>query len=308
MNGYFSHAGFHITRHKLQLVEVVKEPGSYTVSNISEVYFSQPLNFNTQKETIIGAQLQTALDELQINKPIKSTSASFVLPYDLFYTAQLPYDNSLLQNDLVEEFKWEISILYPFVNPYELTLQFIEVEKNMIITKNTAIVTGINRKYIKILDSLCNKNNFSLRFIDVANFAAERSIAFSENFSKDGLTLSLFFSNDTMSLLLSLNTKLLYQKSMKVNGDSEIIGMIKEEITPSESKFIQKDLISNAFISGENITHLFVEKLKNSLKLDFKKFNPFDKIKVNSEIEGNRNIKEKYNSFSPAAGIAYRLS
>ena len=53
------------------------------------------------------------------NQPLQSDTLSFSLPLDLFYISQLPYDNTLLQRDLIEEFRWEYSIMFPFVKNKE---------------------------------------------------------------------------------------------------------------------------------------------------------------------------------------------
>ena len=307
MNGFTSHAGFNITRYKLQVVEVVQEAGNLILSNINEVFFNQPLIFDKQKDTIIAAQLQSALDELQIISPLKSKNVSFALPFELFYIAQLPYDSTLLHQDLLEEFRWEFSILYPFIPSSELTLQYLEIEKNMVITKNTAIVTGMNRKYIKLLKNLCSRNNLSLQFIDAADFASEMSVAFSDNFTKDGLNLNLFFTNNQFSLLILFNSKPVFHKLISLEKDANVIKLINDEIKPSGSKFIQRDLIESAYISGEDIPGHLVENLSKSLNVNFYKFNPFSKIKINPRLERNTFYREKYNSFAPAAGIAYRL-
>jgi len=43
------------------------------------------------------------------------------------------------------------------------------------------------------------------------------------------------------------------------------------------------------------------------LGLDFILFNPFDKIRPLPQLYENKYYLEKYNSFAPAAGIAFRI-
>ncbi len=50
MNGFENHAGFNITTTKLQVVEVTGESGKIKLSNLSEVFFNVPLDFDKDKE------------------------------------------------------------------------------------------------------------------------------------------------------------------------------------------------------------------------------------------------------------------
>ena len=47
------------------------------------------------------------------------------------------YDTTLLYQDLLDEFKWELSVIYPFISTKNLVLQYFEIEKG-IITKEEA--------------------------------------------------------------------------------------------------------------------------------------------------------------------------
>src|SRR3989337_2859291 len=129
MTGYENHAGFTLSGSKLQVVEITNQDEQFFLENVDEAYFNEPLNFEKDKETQISALLQGAFNELIIRKALKSNSVSFTLPFELFYTAQLPYDNTLLHQDIIDEFRWELSVLYPFAQVKDLVIQYIEIEK-----------------------------------------------------------------------------------------------------------------------------------------------------------------------------------
>jgi len=148
--GNEDHTGFTLTSSKIQFVEVGFKNEKFILQNIDEVYFDERLNLTEDKETKITSVLQTAFNELLIKNRTSASTASFTLPVEMFYTVQIPYDNTLLYQDLLEEIRWELSVLYPFVNPKELVIQHIEIEKNKIVDRNTILVSALRRKYLQM--------------------------------------------------------------------------------------------------------------------------------------------------------------
>ncbi len=306
MNGFENHAGFNITSTKLQVVEVTGESGRIILSNLSEVFFDIPLDFNKDKETILLAKLQSAYDELKISAQLISKTISVALPLKLFLIIQVPFDNTLLYWDLLEEFRWELSVLYPHIHPDELSIQYFEIEKNMYITKSTAIVSAIPRKYIELIANFCKSNDLKLRFIDSAHFAAERSVILSDKAVPDGLTLSVHISENSTSVLYALDFKPIYTNVCSTKSEKEIITFIEEELSKETAHKINRKFISCAYISGESVTAELKRKLEYTAGINFSKFNPFFKIDSEAALENNKLPAETFNSFAPATGIACR--
>ena len=306
MNGFENHAGFNITTTKLQVVEVTGESGKIKLSNLSEVFFNIPLDFDKDKETILLAKLQSAYDEFKISSQLINKTISVALPLKLFFIIQLPFDNTLLYWDLLEEFRWELSVLYPHMQPDELSIQYFEIEKNMYITKSTAIVSAIPRKYIELIANFCKSNNLMLKFIDSAHFAAERSLILSDKAVAEGLTLSIHISENTTSILYALDFKPIYTNVCSTKSEKEIIAFIEEELSKETAHKINRKFISGAYISGEKVTAELKRKLEYSAGITFSKFNPFFKIDSESVMKNKKLSTETFNSFAPAAGIAYR--
>ncbi len=308
MAGLENHAGFNITASKLQIVELNYKEGQFLLSNVDEAYFSEALNFEKDKETKLSALLQGAFNELLIKKPIKTTHVSFTLPFDLFYLMQVPYDNTLLHQDLIEEFRWELSVLYPFVQVKDLVIQYIEVEKNDFIPHNTALVYAIQRKHLLFLNNFCAVNNLQLKFIDNIHIASERALTVSNSPLGKGLILSVYFNNNYLSVIYSLEGKPIYQKVLPLNDVGELPAHLLAETSSKESFLINRSSIETAYITGDEISNSIIESLKNVLGIEFIHFNPFAKIKPEPKLFENKNFMERYNSFSPAAGIAFRLA
>jgi Tfp pilus assembly PilM family ATPase len=308
MAGLFIHAGLNVSGTKLQLVEVLGSPDGVRLDNLNEVVFAEPIDYKSDNETKILGQLQTAFDEFRLKKPVKSRTLSFSLPLELFYISQLPFDNTMLHRDNMEEFKWEFSVMYPFLIPEELILQYLEVEKNMIFTKNTALVYAIERKYLKMLEKFCEQNDLKLGYIDNAHLASEKALALSDSFIKRGLRLSIYVSDKKLSIILSLDGKTISQKVHNLGNQNNIRQIIEDDLSPTQSKNIKKGLVQAAYITGESVTDLLVKYLTEKTGITFITFNPFDKLTTTPKILESNLYSQKYNSFSSAAGIAYRIA
>src|SRR5665647_1328256 len=165
MNSFENHAGFNISSSRLQVVEINFKSDKFHLENVDEAYFNEPMNLAHDKETKINILLQSAYNELLIKNPIKCNFASFTLPLDLFHIMQVPYDNTLLNQDLIEEFRWEYTILYPFLPITELVIQYIEIDKNKLNEAGTAIVIALSRKFLQIIHNFCTYNKLKIRFI-----------------------------------------------------------------------------------------------------------------------------------------------
>jgi len=308
MAGYENHIGFNISASKLQVVEVNYIEDQFKLVNVDETYFNDRIEFEIDKETKISALLQGAFDELLIKKNFNSNSASFTLPFELFHTMQMPYDSTLLYQDLLDEFKWELSIIYPYISTKNLVLQYFEIEKGPFNEMGSALVFAIQRRYLQILDSFCKMNNLKLKFVDNLHIAAERSLSVSNAIMYKGLTLSIYFNNKFLSLFFAFHGKPLYFKVIPLNDASEITDHLIKETSRSPILNIDKSQIEAAFISGDEISGAVILTLKKVLGLDFILFNPFDKIRPIPDLYENKLYLEKYNSFSSAAGIAFRIA
>jgi len=308
MAGSFIHAGLNVSGTKLQVVELLGSPDGVSLDNLNEVVFAEPIDYKSDNETKILAQFQTAFDEFQLRKPFKSRKLSFSLPLEMFYIAQLPFDNTLLHRDIMEEFKWEFSVMYPFLNPEELILQYLEVEKNMIFTKNTALVYAIERKYLKILNKFCVQNDLNFGYIDNAHLASERALALSDSIIKQGLKLSVYVTEKLLSIILSLDGKTISQKVHMLGSQNDIQQIIEHELSPTKTKNIMKGLVQAAYITGESATDALAKKLSEKTGMTFVSFNPFDKLTTTPKILESLLYTQNFNSFSSAAGIAYRIA
>lgn len=308
MSSYENHAGITITSSKMQLVEVVHNNDQFLLNNIDEVFFNESINFDLDKETKILSLLQAAYNELIIKKSLKSSLVSFSLPLSLFNIMQIPYDNTLLNQDLMEEFRWEFSVLFPYLKVKDLVIQYIEVEKNPLNDNNTAIVISLNRRFLYLLHTFCEQNKLKLRFVDNVHIASDRALFLNNNLNDKGVALSIYFSNNLLSTIISFNGRPVYFKLNQLKDAGEITTVLKEEIENNKIINVNTKMITSAFVTGDELSPSMTEAISRTIGVNLSYFNPFLKIIPDLDLQDNIYFTEKFNSFAPAAGIAFRLS
>lgn len=308
MTGFENHAGFTLSSSRLQVVEIVQKDDQFVLENVDEAFLNEPLNLELDKETKISALLQCAFDEMLVRNSLKSSTVSFSLPPEIFKVVQLPYDNTLLHQDLIEEFRWELSLIYPDVNPSDQVIQYIEIEKNRHINQNTSIIISLSRKYVKLIKDFCENNRLKLKFIDNVHLASERALTATNPVSEKGLTLSVFLAGKHLSVIFSYQGKPVYFKIYYLHNAGEIVKHITTELESDRYPNISRQMLESAYISGEELSGSMVESLREKLDIPFINFNPFAKIKPNPRLFGNKYFSEKFNSFTPSTGLALRLA
>lgn len=306
MNGIQRCAGINITSSRLQFVEVEKESDQLVVTNIGQTFISPQINFEDQVEAYIQNQIQTSFDEIKIRNPISSTIASFTLPPELFITIQLPYDANLNQKEIREEFNWEISQLYPFIPIEDLAIKFYELEKGLLPGKNNALVVALSKKFLLLIKYFCSKNNLTPRLVDNASITANSFMNNSAFTGAESVTINIFNSRHSITLFINIASKPVYVKVFPKHED-RIISRIIEDLSKENFKKVLSGPLTNAFISGEDIGTDLLSELQNSTGLEFKKFNPFNFLRLKPGIPGDEISKVYFNTFISAAGIASRF-
>lgn len=301
------YAGFNFTSSKLQAVEVTIADNQVELINVDEVYLNEEINFEKDKISKIGALLQSAFLELQINSKLNPKYISFCLPFELFSIAHLPFDNRLSGQELIEDFRLQFSVLFPFLEN-EFTIKYFEVEPGLFSKSNSAIIFGIERKYLELIDDFANNNNLKLLFVDNPHTAANISILSSNSILCKGYYLNIYIHKKVISYSLSYNQKVLLMKSFYFNRIGDIPEILNKELNESIFSKINSDSLIASFIAGEEVSSNLVSLLRKSLNIDFILFNPFDKIKLNSKLLENKLYLKKYNSFASALGISLRLN
>jgi len=303
MRSFHNHTGINLTTAKMQLVEINFTGDEFVLENVDEDYFGEFLNFE-DKETKIVNYLQNAFNEIIMRKPLKSKYVSFTLPHEFFYTVQIPFEHTLIHQDLIDHFHWELSVLYPEVLSDDLAVQYAGLERfNDSYSK--ALVVAIPKRFLKMLHNFCAQNSLKLKYVDNLHIASDNIIAFDHSLLDNDIVLSLYISPEYYSLNVIQNSRPMYFNMTKLDNAGEVVPLLKEELKRKEFGNFRN--IIKSVISGENIPDSFLLRAKNELNINFERLNPFDKLKVNSDLTGKKFLAERAYSFSSAAGIAFRI-
>jgi len=306
MDGTKRYAGINLTASRFQLVEVEKTSNQLLITNLAQTFISPSITFEGQAETSLAIQLQTAFDEINIRNPVSSPVVSFTLPPELFITIQLPYDNNLNQNEITEEFRWEISQLFPFIKADELAIKYYELGKNILPGNFNALVVALNKKYLLLLKNFCTKNNFSARLVDNASLSAN---GFINNYlSSSSLdVINIFNSRNSLTLFINIASRQSYVKVFQKKSE-DLIDLFNGEFSLLKDKEGFNKAGKIALITGDEIEAELLSDINQASGLDFKAFNPFEIIKLKAEFQPPGISAEQYYTFTAATGIAARFN
>jgi hypothetical protein len=301
------YAGFNLTSSKLQVAELSVIDNQLELVNIDEVFLNEEINFGKDKVSKIGALIQSAYQELQLNSSVNPSFISFCLPLELFSIIQLPYDNRISFYEATEDFRLQYSILYPFLQS-EITIKFYEAHPSPFSKNKTAIVFGIETEYIKLIENFAKENHLILLFVDNPLTASNIALLSSNQALCKGYYLNIYLQKKIVSYVLNFNQKVLRVKSFNYNRIGDIPELLNEEFNSEIFSKIDTESLSSSFISGDELSPNLVSLLRKSLNIDFILFNPFDKLKTSPRLFDNKLFLKKYNSFAPSVGIALRLN
>ncbi|GAB4295672.1 MAG: hypothetical protein Kow0098_18180 [Ignavibacteriaceae bacterium] len=303
-----NHFGISVHSSNLRIVGLTSGEEGIKLSLIEQIPLEEQINFRSDTKVKLSATLQTAIDKLSLSHKLNPKSVSFTLPGYLFLTANLPYDNTLLQQDLEREFKWEFSVLFPFVKQDDLVLRFYETKKNNFFQSNIAIVTAIERKFLLLLEELCVNNNFKFRYVDHSHFASDLALCFSGRDLIRGFTLSLYFEDQFFTISVNLDGLPVWFRGFGLDRDNFNPDDIFYSLKNQAPFRLKKELIENCFIAGDNIPDQVTDKLSDYFSKEPLTFNPFLKITPDKNVASGNYFRKENFLFTSAAGIAYRIS
>jgi Tfp pilus assembly PilM family ATPase len=299
--------GFSLTSSKLQFVEIEKKSDLLQVINLGQTFFSPQLNFEDHNENYILEHLQSAFDELKIRHPISSTIGSFVFPPELFLTIQLPYDSRLNQNEIREEFSWELSQLFPFVKVEDLALKFYELDDSFLQERKEALVVAFNKKYLMLIKNFCLQNTLTAKLVDNSSITANSFIINHFRSDQKSVRINLFNSKNSLTLFINGSSKPAFVKVFPKEGDN-FINSIAKEIKGENLKEYLNTPLQYALVSGEEPEAELLAELRMRTGTMFEKFNPFESLILKFDFHNYKIPVEEFNSFTSAVGIASRFS
>lgn len=298
--------GFNLTASRLQFVETEKVSDQFNVLSYGQTFITPTIAIDAFSEINLHTYLQSAFEEIKIRNTISCNSASFSLPPELFIIIHLPYDKNLTQNEIRDEFIWEVSQLYPFVAIENLAMKFYELGSGFLTGRNDALIVGLNKKFLVQIKNFCLQNNLIPKLIDCASISANSfiNINYSDNQSTN---IHLYNSRNTVTLFVNISSKPAYVKVLKKSSYVAFKPVI-DELSDLKFNKLKNDYSLSAIISGDELSDELLSELQETTCISFKQFNPFDFIRVNSEVQKNEIESGSLSSFTSAVGIASRFN
>lgn len=289
----------------MQLVEISYKDDSFYISGIDQIFHADSFTPDTSEDKIISI-LQNAIDKIKKKRLLTIHNISFSLPNNFFKIFEIPYDDSLVKKDLIDHFKWELSILYPTVNSEHFFIQHIEVDKTTIRKEKKAAVFAINKKYVMAINKFCENNSYQLKFVDNVHLASNAFLYLEKPAINNEITLSIYIDQKHSSLSAMEGVHPFFFKVINPE-DSNIFENLTDTIKHLEEFKVKISDFKRILLYGQDITPDFESKLQQFFGLPLKKVNPFERLKAEEGILANPLYKIKYNSFTAATGIAIRI-
>ena len=299
--------GISLSSSKLQFVEIEKESEALKILNFGQTFFIPQIDFNKQVESNILDQLQSAYDEIKNIHPTTTDRISFSLPPELFITIQLPYDPNLNQNEIRDEFKWELSELFPYILIDDMALKFYELDNTFLDGKHNALIVALDKKYLLLIKKFCQNNSLVPKLVDNSSIAANTFINNNHFQTRYPVCVNIFNSKKMITLFINISSKPAFVKAIK----KQEIGYIKN-LLDVFSNIKMKNAVTresiNAIISGDELETENIAELGTMIPTKFNVYNPFGAMKF-EDVSGNISVVENdKSSFTSAIGIASRFS
>jgi len=243
-----------------------------------------------------------------LRKPVKSSYVSFSLPNTSFKTFDIPFDKSLIKDDLADHLKWELSVLYPESKGEQYSIQNIKITDGDYREGSNAIVFALENTILKTLNKFCRRNNLQLKFVDHEHMSANSIIFLEQSKNKEDLFCSIYAHDNYFSIMLLHQFRPIYFRNRNFRNPSELLTAADTELNKIQSLVGDFSHISKSYLHGSVYSKNILEQINLLSDLEFTYANPFELIEIDEKIKGTEIIKEKYNLFCAAAGAAYRLA
>jgi len=305
-----NHIGINLTETKFQLVEVSYKQNSFYLENVDQIIFKENLSpsfmkgLNSNNESKLIANLQESFNKIISKKNPVSKYISFSLPDEFFFIFEIPFDPILTRKDLIEHFKWELSVLFPYLDSNEYLIQHIEVNKTSVRREEYAIIFSLNKKIVNAINKFCKSNNLELKYIDNAHLSSTAFLHLLESTNEENITFSFYIDQNYSSFAAIQNKFPFYFKVIDTLKISDSIN----EIFSHLSKYgITYNSANQIIICGQSITDEAILKLEEKFNQKLKKINPFERLKIEESLKKNPFYTSQFNSFTAAAGMALRV-
>ncbi len=299
-----NHVGVSLSKSKLRLVELVYSDDEFLLENVDEEEFEEDLTAGSFGSASVDV-LHSCFKELISRKNPQSKYISFSLDPEFFDIYEIPYESTLLKNDLTDQFKWELGKIKPTIDPDEYLIQHIELKNEFVERPEHAAVLFLHKNILREIKAVVSNNSLELKFIDYAHTSANIfQKFFNQSIVSDGL--SVYKSDSFLSLIILQDSKpacILKEQYKEEEFEESLKKLMNKsiELGADLNKIAFSLFSANKFDSGK------FEDIKDSFGLELQLINPFEVIKPKEGFIPRINQLDNPSRFAASAGVALRL-
>lgn len=309
MSSLDQRVGLSVSSTKIQLVEIGFREGTKTLNHVEEAVYTTSLDFTADKEIVLMNNLQSAFDKLTAKDRLNNRQISISLPPEFFYSFTVPADQTLVKQDLLDNFRWELSVLYPFITAEDYSITFYEIQRVNSSNSNErrVIVFALPRKIINLFTGVCKRNNLGIKLIDHAHFSADKSILLNRPELMNAPLITVYVSTGYYSLEYLHNGKPQYFIGHHFNSPAEFLTKLTEDLDFMNSEELNLAKLENFFLVGDLISEAMLASVKQATRYPFQAMNPFSGLVLGGGGINKEFLHAKSFTFNSAAGLCYRL-
>ena len=169
--------GIDFSGYYIRLIEVKRQDGNLTVSNIdqikTEVDFHDPLLYEMISDPDIALHIVSNLSKMLGRNSIKAKKVSVTLSAASSLLLTIPLDSNLTPEQKRESLLWEISNYYPSLSPENFNVATYSLSDNS--SPGNHILVAVNKEIVLFIKNILAGLGFATQQFDIDHFAALKS-------------------------------------------------------------------------------------------------------------------------------------
>lgn len=299
-----NHVGVSVSSSKLRLVELIFSNNEFYAENVDEVDFREVLDPSDFNENSVNV-LRSALNKLISQNNLKSNFVSFCLDPEFFEIIEVPYENTLLKNDLTDQFRWELSKLRPSLNPEDYLIQSIELQKTIYKRENQAAILFLHKNILRSLKNISVESNLELKYVDYSHTSANLFFKVLK-VPQTSEGISILKSEGCISVIYLSDLKpAAVIKKRYSNGEFE--NVIEKVFMYLQQQEIDLPKLSFAYYCSDDISESELSDIEHQIHFTPDVINPFKSLNFSDNFSSKVDITKNSSRFASAAGVALRL-
>lgn len=299
-----NHVGISVSLSKLRLVELIFSNNEFYAENVDEVDLTEKLDINNFDENSVNV-LRSALIKLTSQNNIKSNYVSFSLDPEFFEIIEVPYESTLLKNDLIDQFRWELSKLKPSLNSEDYLIQNIELQDTVYNRSNQAAILFLHKNILRSLKKISAESNLELKYVDYSHTSANLFFkVLKVPQTSEGISILKSERCISVIYLTDLKPAAIIKKQY---ADGEFEREIEKVFEYFQQHEVELAKLSFAYFCSDKISDNDLSNIEQQIHFTPDIINPFKSLNFSESFNSEVDITGNPSRFASAAGVALRL-